>query len=86
MGNFVELKKTKLGKGAKSQHLAYLGDAEIGAGSNIGAGTITCNYDGEKKHRTQDRRARFYREQFDSGGAGGDRAGQLRGRRKRDYR
>jgi bifunctional UDP-N-acetylglucosamine pyrophosphorylase/glucosamine-1-phosphate N-acetyltransferase len=52
VGNFVELKKAKLGKGAKSQHLAYLGDAEIGAGSNIGAGTITCNYDGEKKHRT----------------------------------
>jgi len=52
VGNFVELKKAKLGKGAKSQHLTYLGDAEIGAGSNIGAGTITCNYDGEKKHRT----------------------------------
>jgi bifunctional UDP-N-acetylglucosamine pyrophosphorylase/glucosamine-1-phosphate N-acetyltransferase len=52
VGNFVELKKTKLGKGAKSQHLAYLGDAEIGAGSNIGAGTITCNYDGERKHPT----------------------------------
>lgn len=53
IGNFVELKKTKLGKGAKSQHLAYLGDSEIGAGSNIGAGTITCNYDGEKKHETR---------------------------------
>ena len=49
VGNFVELKKAKLGKGAKSQHLAYLGDAEIGAGSNIGAGTITCNYDGEQQ-------------------------------------
>jgi bifunctional UDP-N-acetylglucosamine pyrophosphorylase/glucosamine-1-phosphate N-acetyltransferase len=53
IGNFVELKKTHLGAGAKSQHLAYLGDSEIGAGSNIGAGTITCNYDGEKKHRTK---------------------------------
>jgi bifunctional UDP-N-acetylglucosamine pyrophosphorylase/glucosamine-1-phosphate N-acetyltransferase len=53
VGNFVELKKTKLGAGAKSQHLAYLGDSEIGAGSNIGAGTITCNYDGEKKHVTR---------------------------------
>ncbi|HEY2845707.1 MAG TPA: DapH/DapD/GlmU-related protein, partial [Bryobacteraceae bacterium] len=53
VGNFVELKNTKLGAGAKSQHLAYLGDSEIGAGSNIGAGTITCNYDGERKHRTQ---------------------------------
>jgi len=52
VGNFVELKKTHLGNGAKSQHLAYLGDAEIGEGTNIGAGTITCNYDGEKKHRT----------------------------------
>jgi bifunctional UDP-N-acetylglucosamine pyrophosphorylase / glucosamine-1-phosphate N-acetyltransferase len=53
VGNFVELKKTHLGDGAKSQHLAYLGDSEIGARSNIGAGTITCNYDGEKKHRTK---------------------------------
>jgi bifunctional UDP-N-acetylglucosamine pyrophosphorylase/glucosamine-1-phosphate N-acetyltransferase len=53
IGNFVELKKTKLGAGAKSQHLAYLGDAEIGARSNIGAGTITCNYDGVKKHETK---------------------------------
>lgn len=52
VGNFVELKKTHLGAGAKSQHLAYLGDAEIGERTNIGAGTITCNYDGEKKHRT----------------------------------
>ena len=52
VGNFVELKKTHLGEGAKSQHLAYLGDAEIGERTNIGAGTITCNYDGEKKHRT----------------------------------
>ncbi|HEX5431793.1 MAG TPA: bifunctional UDP-N-acetylglucosamine diphosphorylase/glucosamine-1-phosphate N-acetyltransferase GlmU, partial [Bryobacteraceae bacterium] len=53
VGNFVELKNTRLGAGAKSQHLAYLGDAEIGARSNIGAGTITCNYDGQKKHRTR---------------------------------
>ncbi|HEY1757252.1 MAG TPA: bifunctional UDP-N-acetylglucosamine diphosphorylase/glucosamine-1-phosphate N-acetyltransferase GlmU [Bryobacteraceae bacterium] len=52
IGNFVELKNTRLGAGAKSQHLAYLGDSQIGAGSNIGAGTITCNYDGEKKHAT----------------------------------
>ncbi len=52
IGNFVELKKTKLGKGAKASHLAYLGDATIGAGANIGAGTITCNYDGHKKHQT----------------------------------
>jgi bifunctional UDP-N-acetylglucosamine pyrophosphorylase/glucosamine-1-phosphate N-acetyltransferase len=53
VGNFVELKKTRLGAGAKSQHLAYLGDSEIGERVNIGAGTITCNYDGEKKHATK---------------------------------
>ena len=52
VGNFVELKATHLGAGAKANHLTYLGDAEIGAGSNIGAGTITCNYDGFAKHRT----------------------------------
>jgi bifunctional UDP-N-acetylglucosamine pyrophosphorylase/glucosamine-1-phosphate N-acetyltransferase len=53
VGNFVELKKTRLGAGSKSQHLAYLGDSEIGERVNIGAGTITCNYDGYKKHPTQ---------------------------------
>ena len=52
VGNFVEIKKTKLGKGAKANHLTYLGDADIGAGANIGAGTITCNYDGYFKYRT----------------------------------
>jgi bifunctional UDP-N-acetylglucosamine pyrophosphorylase / glucosamine-1-phosphate N-acetyltransferase len=52
IGNFVELKKTHLGAGAKANHLAYLGDAEIGAGTNVGAGTITCNYDGVEKHKT----------------------------------
>ena len=52
IGNFVELKKTHMGAGAKANHLAYLGDSEIGAKVNIGAGTITCNYDGHKKHRT----------------------------------
>ncbi len=52
VGNFVELKKTKLGKGAKAGHLAYLGDTEIGDDVNIGAGTITCNYDGYGKYRT----------------------------------
>ena len=52
VGNFVELKKTVFGEGSKAGHLAYLGDATIGAGVNIGAGTITCNYDGEKKHPT----------------------------------
>lgn len=53
VGNFVETKKAKLGKGAKANHLTYLGDAEIGAGSNIGAGVITCNYDGFHKHQTR---------------------------------
>ena len=53
VGNFVETKKAKLGKGAKANHLTYLGDAEIGDGANIGAGTITCNYDGVNKHRTR---------------------------------
>jgi bifunctional UDP-N-acetylglucosamine pyrophosphorylase / glucosamine-1-phosphate N-acetyltransferase len=53
IGNFVEIKKTKVGKGAKAGHLTYLGDATIGAGTNIGAGTITCNYDGQKKHQTE---------------------------------
>jgi bifunctional UDP-N-acetylglucosamine pyrophosphorylase/glucosamine-1-phosphate N-acetyltransferase len=52
LGNFVETKKTKLGKGSKANHLTYLGDAEIGEGVNIGAGTITCNYDGVHKHKT----------------------------------
>ena len=52
VGNFVELKKTNLGFGSKSQHLAYLGDAHIGKNVNIGAGVITCNYDGVKKHET----------------------------------
>ncbi|WP_408903752.1 bifunctional UDP-N-acetylglucosamine diphosphorylase/glucosamine-1-phosphate N-acetyltransferase GlmU [Paeniroseomonas aquatica] len=53
VGNFVELKATTLGRGAKANHLSYLGDAAVGAGSNIGAGTITCNYDGVAKHRTE---------------------------------
>jgi bifunctional UDP-N-acetylglucosamine pyrophosphorylase/glucosamine-1-phosphate N-acetyltransferase len=53
VGNFVELKKTALGEGSKAMHLAYLGDAEIGANVNVGAGTITCNYDGERKHATR---------------------------------
>jgi bifunctional UDP-N-acetylglucosamine pyrophosphorylase/glucosamine-1-phosphate N-acetyltransferase len=52
VGNFVELKKTTLGAGSKASHLAYLGDATIGERANIGAGTITCNYDGRRKHPT----------------------------------
>ncbi|MCK8786649.1 bifunctional UDP-N-acetylglucosamine diphosphorylase/glucosamine-1-phosphate N-acetyltransferase GlmU [Roseomonas sp. NAR14] len=53
VGNFVELKAAMLGEGAKANHLTYLGDATVGAGANIGAGTITCNYDGIAKHRTE---------------------------------
>jgi bifunctional UDP-N-acetylglucosamine pyrophosphorylase/glucosamine-1-phosphate N-acetyltransferase len=53
IGNFVELKKTRLGKGAKANHFAYLGDTEIGARCNIGAGTIVCNYDGARKYQTR---------------------------------
>jgi len=53
VGNFVEVKNATLGAGAKANHLAYLGDAEVGAAANIGAGTITCNYDGLAKHRTE---------------------------------
>jgi len=52
VGNFVETKKIRMGKGSKANHLTYLGDAEIGAGVNVGAGTITCNYDGVDKHKT----------------------------------
>ncbi|MBK9010340.1 MAG: bifunctional UDP-N-acetylglucosamine diphosphorylase/glucosamine-1-phosphate N-acetyltransferase GlmU [Novosphingobium sp.] len=52
IGNFVEMKKAVMGKGAKANHLSYIGDAEVGAGANIGAGTITCNYDGYFKYKT----------------------------------
>ena len=52
VGNFVEIKKATLGEGAKANHLSYIGDADVGAGANIGAGTITCNYDGFFKYRT----------------------------------
>ena len=52
VGNFVEIKKVRLGPGAKANHLSYLGDGDVGAGANIGAGTIFCNYDGFQKHRT----------------------------------
>jgi bifunctional UDP-N-acetylglucosamine pyrophosphorylase/glucosamine-1-phosphate N-acetyltransferase len=53
VGNFVEVKKTRFEDGVKAGHLSYLGDALLGKGTNVGAGTITCNYDGEKKHRTE---------------------------------
>ena len=53
IGNFVEIKKSRVGRGSKVNHLSYIGDTEIGEGVNIGAGTITCNYDGANKHRTE---------------------------------
>ena len=53
IGNFVETKQVRMGPGSKANHLSYLGDAEIGSGVNVGAGTITCNYDGANKHRTE---------------------------------
>jgi bifunctional UDP-N-acetylglucosamine pyrophosphorylase/glucosamine-1-phosphate N-acetyltransferase len=52
VGNFVELKASRLGAGSKANHLSYIGDSEVGARVNVGAGTITCNYDGAAKHRT----------------------------------
>jgi bifunctional UDP-N-acetylglucosamine pyrophosphorylase/glucosamine-1-phosphate N-acetyltransferase len=52
IGNFVEVKKARIEKGARANHLTYIGDARVGPGANIGAGTITCNYDGEHKHQT----------------------------------
>jgi len=52
MGNFGEIKNATLGPGAKMGHFSYLGDTEVGAGANIGAGTVTCNYDGVRKHKT----------------------------------
>ena len=53
VGNFVEVKKSTLHRGVRASHLTYLGDASVGAGTNVGAGTITCNYDGFGKHRTE---------------------------------
>jgi bifunctional UDP-N-acetylglucosamine pyrophosphorylase/glucosamine-1-phosphate N-acetyltransferase len=53
IGNFVEVKNSRIGEGAKVNHLSYIGDAEVGEGANIGAGTVTCNYDGVMKHRTE---------------------------------
>ncbi len=53
VGNFVEIKKSKIGRNSKINHLSYIGDAEIGEMVNVGAGTITCNYDGKKKHKTK---------------------------------
>ncbi len=69
VGNFVEVKAARLGAGAKANHLTYIGDAEVGARTNIGAGTITCNYDGFNKHRTTIGEGRLYRLEYRTGGA-----------------
>src|SRR6185295_5450811 len=53
VGDFVELKNATLGEKVSASHLSYIGDADVGAGANIGAGTVTCNYDGKRKHRTR---------------------------------
>ena len=70
VGNFVEVKATRLGAGVKANHLSYLGDSDIGAGTNIGAGTITCNYDGFNKWRTTIGAGRVYRLEHGAGRAG----------------
>ncbi len=79
VGNFVETKKAKLHEGVKANHLTYLGDTEIGARTNVGAGVITCNYDGFAKHRTTIGAGRLRRL--------GHAARRARdGRRRRDHR
>jgi bifunctional UDP-N-acetylglucosamine pyrophosphorylase/glucosamine-1-phosphate N-acetyltransferase len=80
VGTFVETKKTRLGRGSKAPHLSYLGDAEIGPDCNIGAGTITCNYDGVDKHPHRDRGRGVRGERY---AAGGPRPGGCRGVRGR---
>ncbi len=79
VGNFVEIKASDLASGVKANHLSYIGDSSVGTGTNIGAGTITCNYDGTNKHRTIDRRGCFR-----GLGRGAGRPGH--GRRRRDPR
>ena len=85
VGNFVELKKTTLGAGSKANHLAYLGDATIGDGVNVGAGVITCNYDGTKKHPTVIRTA-LSSEATPRSSPRDDRRGRLRRGRIDDHR
>ena len=77
IGNFVEVKAATIEAGAKANHLAYIGDARVGAGANIGAGTITCNYDGFAKASHRHRQGRLHRLQFLAGGAGQDRRRRL---------
>ena len=74
VGNFVEVKNAVLGVGSKANHLTYIGDSDIGARVNIGAGTITCNYDGANKHPHRDRGRRVRRLRYAARGAGAHRA------------
>ena len=83
VGNFVELKKTSLGRGSKANHLAYLGDATIGDGVNVGAGTITCNYDGVEQAPDGHRGRRVHRIRLAAGRAGADRRRARTSRRAR---
>ena len=77
IGNFVETKASTLEAGVKVNHLSYIGDAHVGAKSNIGAGTITCNYDGFSKHKTLIGDGRLHRHQFLAGRAGENRQRRL---------
>ena len=86
VGNFVELKKTRIGKGSKANHLTYLGDTEVGERVNVGAGTITCNYDGVNKHKTSYRRWRVRRQRQHPDRAGSHWERRLRGRRHHRHR
>ena len=81
VGNFVELKRTVLGSGSKAMHLAYLGDATIGEKVNVGAGTITCNYDGVNEEPDGDRGRRLHRQRHAARRAGHGQAGRLRRQR-----
>ena len=86
VGNFVELKKTHLGAGAKAPHLSYLGDATIGPRANIGAGTITCNYDGAAKHPTVIGDGGLRGQRRDPGRAGHGGGRRVRRRGQHDHR
>ena len=77
IGNFVEVKEALIEAGAKANHLTYIGDARVGAGANIGAGTITCNYDGARQAPHRDRQGRLHRLEFGAGRAGQDRRRRL---------
>ena len=86
IGNFVEIKEAVIAAGAKANHLSYIGDASVGANANIGAGTITCNYDGTAKHRTTIGQGCVHRLQYRVGRAGRNRRRRLCGFRLGDYR